>query len=524
MPRDLTRRALLRGTAAGAMALYAADAQLVAAAATRRRAPTVRGGSFAHGLLSGDPTHRAVTLWTRVGEIERDLFKVHLEVARDPDFKRVVASKLVPVAASNDFCAKVRVGRLDPDERYWYRFETRDRVSPVGRLQTAPAPGSRRPVRFAFFSCQQYTSGYYGAYRHMLEQDPDFVVCLGDYIYERLFYIPYRDDRTGANGDGEAVTLDDYRSKYRLYRSDPDLQEMHRRVPFLAMWDDHEVADNFAGNPARTPDDAKRIAAGFRAFHEYQPNLRFREALRTYRRFRFGRALELFLLDERSYRDDQPCGDAFARPCPDSAAPRNFLGRAQMDWIKDRLHSSPAHWKVVGNQLMIMPLDVAPGQPLIQDSWEGYQAERTELLAKLEAARVSDVVFITGDIHTFFAGEVRRDGRSGPPVAVELVGGATTTPGASETAYDQAKENGSPVLPPSTPIVSVAADQFPLTNPWLAYADTSHNGYALIDATPQELNARFFASRDVHTRDGSLDVFELASFAVPRGVPRVERR
>jgi alkaline phosphatase D len=413
------------------------------------------------------------------------------------------------------------VGRLRPDERYWYRFATRDKDSQVGRAQTAPAPGSERPVRFAFFSCQQYTSGYYGAYRHMLEQDPDFVVCLGDYIYERPFYIPYREDKTGANGDGVAVTLDDYRAKYRLYRADPDLQAMHQQLPFLAMWDDHEVEDNYAGNAANTPDDPKRIAAGHRAFHEYQPNLRFKEADRTYRRFRFGKALELFLLDERSYRDDQPCGDAFAQPCADSATPRRFLGPAQMGWIKDRLERSPANWKVVGNQLMIMPLDIAPGQPVVQDSWEGYQAERTELLAHLEKAAIKDVAFITGDIHTFFAGEVRRDGRTGPPVAVELVGGATTTPGVSETAYDQAKEGGFPVLPPSTPAATAASDQFPATNPWLTFADTSHNGYAVVDVGPRQLNARFFASRDVHSREGSADVFQIGEFAVDRGVPKV---
>ena len=521
----MNRRAFLRRAGTGAMALYAADARLVAAAAAQRRAPTVRGGEFAHGVLSGDPTHRAVTLWTRVGGVERDLFRVRLEVARDPDFKRVVGSRLVPVTRAADFTVKVRVGRLKPDERYWYRFETRDEVSPVGRLQTAPPPGSEQPVRFAFFSCQQYTSGYYGAYRHLLEQDPDFVVCLGDYIYERRFYLPYREDKTGANGDGEVRTLEEYRAKYRLYRSDPDLQEMHRRLPFLAMWDDHEVEDNYAGSPERTPDgNGPRIAAGHQAFHEYQPQLRFKERFRTYRRFTFGRALELFLLDERSYRDDQPCGDAFAQPCGESAAPRNFLGRAQMDWLKDRLDTSRAQWKVVGNQLMIMPLDIAPGQPLVQDSWEGYQAERSELLAKIERERIEDVVFITGDIHTFFAGEVRRDGRSGPPVATEFVGGATTTPGVSETAYDLAKENGFPVLPPSTPAATVVADQFPLTNPWLAYANTSANGYALVEAGPRELGVRYFASRDVKTAEGSRDVSELARFTVPRGAPRVERR
>ena len=513
----LTRRRLLHSAAAGATALYVADADLVALAGKRRPKRLVREAAFDCGVMSGDPTHRAVTLWTRLGEVEQDLARVRLEVARDPDFKRLVARRVVPTSRDRDHTVKVRVGGLKPDKRYWYRFVTRTGSSPVGRTQTAPHPTSDRKVRFGFFSCQDWVSGYYGAYRRFVEEDLDFVLCLGDYVYERIFYPVHRPDESGANKDGDVKTLDEYRQKYRLYRSDADLQEMHRALPFLAMWDDHEVEDNYAGGDPGSDDwDPARKDAGQRAFHEYQPNLRIKsDALRTYRRLRFGRHVELLMLDQRAYRDDQPCGDAFLAPCGESAAPRDYLGRPQMDWLKTLLAASSASWKVIGNQLMAMPLDVAEGVPVTQDSWEGYQAERTELLRWILDRDVRDVAFLTGDIHTFFAGHVLRDGREGPTAAVEFVGGSTTSPGAAELVSEY---SGYTISPDQAQLI---ADRFPVTNPWMAYAESRSHGVAVVEADAKGLNAAYLASRDVTTRDGSADVRVLQRFAVERGTPRV---
>ncbi len=292
---------------------------------------------------------------------------------------------------------------------------------------------------------------------------------------------------------------------------------MHRQIPLLAMWDDHEVEDNYAGGDPYSDDyDKPRIQAGWQAFHEYQPNLAFIERFRTYRRFRFGALAELFLTDQRSYRDDQPCGDEFISSCDDSARPRDYLGRQQMDWLKDRLHRSTAAWKIVGNQLMIMPFDLALGIPVVQDSWEGYQAERGELLQSIFDKGIKDVSFLTGDIHTFFAGDVLLGGRGGPPVATEFVAGSTTSPG---TAAEIAAIAG---LPEDT--VRTLTDLLPVTNPWFRYAETSSHGIAICEVDAQELRVSYWASRDITSAAGSRDLRRLRSFAVRRGMPRVELR
>ncbi|MBI5104691.1 MAG: alkaline phosphatase D family protein [Solirubrobacterales bacterium] len=526
----VTRRELLVAGAAGGVAIWLPDGVREADAASRRKVPLARDGGFASGVMSGDPAPDAVTLWTRLDDQEAPRQRLRLDVARDPEFRRVVLRRDVPVTALRDHTAKVRVGGLSPDTRYWFRFRTRTTASPVGRTQTAPAPGSQRPVRIGYFACQDFASGHYGAYRRLLELDPDVVVCGGDYIYDRVYeesgYGGVREDRTGANRDSVARTIGDYRAKYRLYRSDPDLRELQRLVPLVAQWDDHEVTDNYAGTlDSSGADDGEeadrydraRILAGWRAWHEHMPALRFGKGYRTFRRLPFGGMVDLFCLDERSYRDDQPCGGAGFQRCPDSMAPRKFLGDEQLAWFKDGLARSAATWKVVANQLMIMPFDVAAEVPVTVDSWEGYGAERADVAHFLGDRGIKDVAFLTGDIHTFFAGSVLRDARSGPPVAVELVGGSTTSPGTAQTISQTA---GGGALPPD--LVKALADNVTLTNPWFSYAETRAHGCALLEATPGELRAQYLASRDVTTVEGSRDVRVLARLRVPRGEARVE--
>jgi alkaline phosphatase D len=525
----LTRRRVLAAGAAGAGALWLPDAVREANAASQRRVPVARGGEFDTGIASGDPTPRAVTLWSRLAGIEQRRVRVRLVVAEDEDFRRVVLNRLVPVTAVRDHTVKVRVGRLKPDTRYWFRFATRGATSPVGRTQTAPPPDSLRPIRIGYFSCQDFTSGYYGAYRRLLDLDPDVVVCGGDYIYDRIYvesgYGKARPDRTGRNKDGTAVTIEDYRAKYRLCRSDPDLRELHRLVPLVAQWDDHEVTDNYVGTLERSgaddgdPQDVydrARILAGWRAWHEYMPALRYRgnNGFRTFRRLRFGRSVDLFMLDSRSYRDDQPCNGVGAAPCADSAQPRRYLGAGQLGWLKDRLFTTDAQWKIVANQLMIMPFDLVPFAPVEVDSWQGYEAERTDLTTYLLDKGIHDVVFLTGDIHTFYAGEVRQFGRSGPPVAVEIVGGSTTSPGTAEFISNNA---GGGALPPDQ--ARLITDNTKLVNPWFSFATTREHGFAFVEASTAGLTAELHASRDVLTPAGSRSVRRLVRMGVAPGVP-----
>jgi alkaline phosphatase D len=528
----ITRRSFIAGGAAAGAAFWLPDSMREADAASLKKVPLATAGGFAAGVMSGDPAPTAVTLWARLDDQERDRVRVTLEVARDAGFKNVVLRRDVAVSRLRDHTVKARVGGLKPDERYWYRFATKTTSSAVGRTQTAPPADSRRPIRVGYFSCQDWESGYYGVYRKLLDLDCDVVVCGGDYVYERSYELTdgYGGVRKDRNGDGPnfaARTINHYRGKYRLYRTDEDLRELHRLVPLVAQWDDHEVTDNYVGpmdDPKAPADDGadddrfdrNRILSGWRAWHEYMPALRFGKTYRTYRSLRFGRNVELFMLDQRSYRDDQPCGGGSFVNCADAATPRKYLGSDQMEWVKSGLQTTDANWKLVGNQLMIMPLDLAPGISAGVDSWDGYLAERRELCSHIERRGVKDVVFLTGDIHTFFAGEVLRDGREGPSVATEFVGGSTTSNGTSQVI----SQTAGGVVPPD--IVKLGTDQAPIVNSWMAYAETRAHGAAFFQVTEGEVAAQYLASRDITTKQGSADVRVLKRFRVARGVPRVE--
>jgi alkaline phosphatase D len=246
------------------------------------------------------------------------------------------------------------------------------------------------------------------------------------------------------------------------------------------------------------------------------PSLRFGGSFRTYRRLRFGRNVELFMCDSRSYREDQPCGGASLSPCGELEVPRKYLGAEQLAWLKDGLARSPAHWKLVGNQLMIMPFYAAPGVPVEVDSWQGYHAERNDLLAHI-GDKARDVVFLTGDIHTFFAGEVLRAGQSGPAVATELVGGSTTALGTSQVVSETAGGG----VPPN--VIKPLADLFvPGNNPWIQYAETRSHGCVFATVDGNGLQALYLASEDVASSDASRRVRTLADLRVTRGTPGVQ--
>ena len=485
----LNRRALLRNSAAGAAVLLLPQATA--------RAAALRDGRFRQGVLSGDPTPDGITLLTVLDDVEGK-GSVALEVATDSAFRKVVARKSIATSAAAGWSVKARVTKLKPHERYYYRFETKGSHSPVGRFQTALPADSNETVRFAFFSCADYTHGYYNAYDLMEREDVDFVVCLGDYIYAESYHAKgktgVRDDKNGkANPDNpgivrEAVSLADYRAKYALYRSDKTLRDLHAKFPMITTWDDHEVQDNYAGHaPGGGLDPSKhytaaRKAAGYKAFFEAMPVMRSGKS-RIYRQLRFGKHVDLLMLDQRQYRDDQPCGDATAPPCPELDAPRNYLGRAQMNFTKQRLASSGAAWKVIGNELMMMNAELPGGNYYGFDNWQGYTVEREELLAHIKNAGIKDVIFITGDIHTFIAGDVRTAKSRGESVALEFVGGSITSQSFGETDLPIGGGQvlkGNDANPNTAPAVIEALRA---VNPWVDQADFDHHGYGLVKAT-----------------------------------------
>ena len=527
MDSDLDRRTLLRNAGYGAGALILGGVPVDAWARAGRRPAAVpalaAGGTFSEGVAAGAPKPRGAILWTRLGGVSGDQ-RLNLEVARDAGFRRVVARRTVIASAARDHTVKVRVeGRrvLAPGERYYYRFATRAGSSPVGRFQTLRPPDSREPVRIAFFSCQDYQAGFYGAHRTIADDDNlDLVVCLGDYVYEKNFYTGPRQDRLGANGDGEVQTLDEYRAKYRLYRSDPDLQAMHARHAFIPITDDHEVEDNYARDKPGAATSQVRVpflerrANGYRAFDEFQPQQFVgRGTSRTYRSFRIGRTAELFLLDERQYRDDQPCNDAFFTPCADAeGTPRKFLGDQQLAWLKRGLANSGGTWKLVANQLMIMALDTPQNNAINKDSWDGYGLERRDLTSHISSRNIRDVAFITGDIHTFFAGDVGPNGRGPSSVATEFVCGSVTSLGIPESL------SGATGLPPDQ--LKLISNNLPVVNPHYRFFDQENRGYGVVEARPDELRVEFRAVTARPARSATPRV--VARLRVARGNPRVQ--
>ena len=301
----------------------------------------------------------------------------------------------------------------------------------------------------------------------------------------------------------------------------------------VAIWDDHEVEDNYAdGLPGGAAQNrrvpfAQRKANGYRAFFEHLPRVAT-GAPRISGSVPLG-AAEVFLLETHQYRDDQPCNPtdaAFSQPCPPAVTddPRRILlGGSQKRWLKDGLRRSDARWKVIANPVMITSIDAPPRNPLNTDSWDGYGAERRELIEHLAEAKIRDVTFVTGDIHTFFAGEITRTGRQavrgvdgdpppdGAPRATEFVGGAITSPGIVDRAASSEAERLA---------AAAVADAFLLgNNPQLTYSNQAYKGYGLLEASNAELKVTYRAVRDA--RPAGSPVFTLRRFRVERGRPVV---
>jgi alkaline phosphatase D len=532
--RRFNRRKFLGGAAAG-LGTYAV---LGGPAILTSRGAVATGGSFDQSVASGDPSTDAITLWTRVNDISGDR-TVRLEVFKNSDGTGGVFDGQVPVLADNPI-AKVRLDSLDAGEQYFYRFSTGSAVSPQGRFRTARPADSNEPVKIAFFSCQEFGSGFYHAHRDLADTDDiDLVVCLGDYVYERAF-----DTAAPPQGrqkqKGEAQTLQQYRETYNFYNSDQDLLAMRAKHPMAAIWDDHEVEDNYAEMlPGGATMDRRipyrnRMANGYRAFFEYIPIFPVAgNQTRIYRTIRLGNA-EIFLLDTRQYRDNQVCspGDSFAAPnCPPTEynkPGRTLLGKEQLAWLKSGLESSSATWKIVGNQVMIMSLEVGPRNPLNTDGWDGYGDERRQLIDHIDDKNILNVTFITGDIHTFFAGEVtrsgRRDGTEGTPRPPDtdngvIVGGvrrATEFVGGSITSKGIADRLSTSDPRPTDAISEGGNFQVRSNNPHIKYSNQSRKGYAIMSTGDKDLRVEYRAVCNVMSQTDK-SVVTLARFQVPQG-------
>jgi len=457
--------------------------------------PSESAGAFHLGVVSGLHSPTEVVLWTRINPVDAPgVNSVTCTVATDPAITDVVATATAPVSALADNCVKVLVGGLVADTSYWYRFDTGAQLSPVGRARTLPAPWSSPPsLKLAFASCQAYSNGYYGAWRDIATRDLDAVLFLGDYIYEAPDIQLLGNVR--PDYADEALTLDQYRAKYRLYRSDVDIRAAHAAHPLVPVWDDHEVFnDHDAGQLAQQP---ARQAAAYQAWFEYMPVMPI-SGSRIYRSLQWGDLGEVFMLDTRQYRGPHlPVGPLGATLLAASyAAPdRTILGPEQKAWLLGGLDAAQIEgrtWKIIGNQVMIAPIRVTDldtpqnravdptlprhaGLYTNMDSWDGFSHERDEVLAHLGGNGIDNTLFVTGDYHAFFAGPLRQDfdDPASPVVAHDFcAAGISSKP---FNPFEFLVGGGGP----------------PATEPPFDHISYTENGYGLVEATPSSLEVTF---------------------------------
>ena len=387
---------------------------------------------FVLGVASGDPLPDGVVLWTRViAPAGSGPLPVEWEIAHDDRFARIAARGSTMATVELGHSVHVEAQGLEADRVYFYRFRTGGEASMTGRTRTAPAIGAQRDeMRFVFASCQQYEQGFYTAYRHIAAEDIDFLVHLGDYIYEGG---PVA-GRPRVHDAPEPITLDDYRRRYALYHSDADLQAAHASVPWIVTWDDHEVKNNYADDvePLGMPREAflRRRAAAYQAFYE---NLPLRRAalprgpdLHLYRNVQFGDLIALNMLDGRQYRTQQPCEGRAGPHCEGARAEAaTMLGMQQERWLEERLDQSRARWNLLGNQTLIAQYDSlqGAGERFSMDNWNGYVAARQRLLGYIAQRRPANPVVLTGDIHSNWVCDLKTDFNSetSPAVATEFV-------------------------------------------------------------------------------------------------------
>lgn len=493
---SLHRRRFLTG------ALVAAPALLVSGRALAATDP------FALGVAAGEPEPDGFVIWTRIAPDplaedglggNHDPVPVRWEVASDADFRHRVQAGEAIASPERASAVHVELRGLQPDRPYWYRFIANGVASPVGRTWTAPRAGA--PVarlRMTAASCSHWEMGYFAAYRHMAADDESrLTLFLGDYIYEDSASPERRKQAVRSYGMAEARTLADYRRRYALHRTDPDLRALHAAAACVATWDDHEVQNDYSGiwpqDVDVTPADfLRRRAAAYRAFCENMPLrlsrvMRADGSFRLSRRFQWGRLAQFDVLDGRQFRSPPACVDGLASRrghmapigCADLEDPsRTYLGFDQERWLYDGFARSTARWNLLVQNLLIAPLKVGtPKETLLwTDTWNGFGAARRRLIDAMADTRLSNPVTLAGDYHSAWLNDLRRDfdRPSDPAVAAEIVVTSITSNGPPEEGLKAA-------LP---------------ANPHIRFFDAAHRGYTALDLTPARLDVRCMAIRD----------------------------
>lgn len=478
-------------------------------------------GHFPQGIASGLHSPTQVVLWTRVDPRVSAAPSCTWEVASDPAMTTVVASGTAPVSAGADHCVKVLVGGLAPDTNYWYRFTADAMQSPVGRTRTLPvAAAPVGSLKLAVTTCQHYSAGFYSAWRQISQQPLDAVLFLGDYIYENSM------GPIGVRSEPIATckTAEEYRAKYRRYKTDPDLQAAHAAHPWMVIWDDHELWNDHDSVEIAT--QQARADAAHEAWFLYQPVWPI-DHFQIYRSLRWGNLADLALLDTRQYRgthlDD---GLLFTEMTPELADPnRSLLGSTQRDWLLNTLTAAETDnvaWKLLGSQVMVSPIrfvdldtpeERAKNPGLVRhaglytntDGWTGFSAERDVLLNHLGENEIGNVIVLTGDYHAFFQADVRQDydDDTSPHVLTEFVVSSITSTTLNLVEQVIASANGGLLA----------------AHPALNFSNLDLNGWGLFELVASKATMTFYG----HDSKVNETPRPIARFEVPSGTNRATR-
>jgi alkaline phosphatase D len=515
----ITRRSFLLRSAALSAALTLPCRHVIAQ-------PRFSRDPFSLGVASGYPRPDSVVLWTRLapeplhgGGMPEAAVPVRWEIATDARFRKIAGSGEVLATPQFAHAVHVQAQGLAPSHWYWYRFMVGNAVSTVGRTRTAPAASDGRGrLAFALASCQHYEHGHYAAYRDMAAQELDFVMHVGDYIYEGSWG---RRDRVREHHSPEPYTLDDYRNRYAQYKTDPHLQAAHAACPWLVTWDDHEVDNDYANDRSQDADPVEaflaRRAAAYQAYYEHMPlppgTFTGGPAMKIYGTHAMGTLARIQLLDMRQYRDYHVCprpnrkaggNQVNVAECPERMqAGRSLLGAAQERWLEQALADSPARWNVIAQTTLMAQADRGPDSTRVvyTDGWDGYPAAREKLLGYLAERKLRNPVVLGGDVHFAAACDLKTDfdNERSPVVASEFVTTSISSLGPSRARMEALLEK----------------------NMHVKFAYGTRRGYTRFEVTPRRWDTTFRAVADV--ADAQSKVYDLGRYVVEDGRPGVQR-
>ena len=500
----MQRRTLLRGGAA----LIATPPALLRHALGADTAPR-----FALGIASGQPRANSVVLWTMLtGAGLPERVTVHWEIAFDEAFTRIAARGEEAAELAWAHSVHAEPAGLEPARWYWYRFSALGQQSMVGRTRTAPAAdaATASPFNFAITSCQRWDVGHYAAWKHVAAEELDAVLFLGDYIYE----YPSGPKAVRPVEGGHVRTLSEYRARYATHKSDPALQAAHAAAPWLLVWDDHEVGNDYANLQGQElePDFKSQRAAAYRAYWEHMPfpkSARPVDAdMRITGRLDWGRLARIHLLDDRQYRDVQVCpkpgrggsNTVALKDCPAFLdARRTLLGTEQERWLADGWDSTRP-WNLLAQQTLMARFsstDPAQGGTYWTDGWDGYPAARQRLLDGVVQRKLGGVVVLGGDVHSHYVADLKADFNdpASTAIATEFCGSSISSLGIAQTRIDAARA----------------------FNPHIRYGRSDQRGYMRFTLDARQLQAQIRVVDDA--LDPSSGITTAARFVVEAGRP-----